>query len=456
MTNTFQSLLAFPELLPLQGDQSEANNNKNALILKQNSILTNLSANLCCPICQDVPTQPYLLPSCGHSFCYSCIKYWFQCNPSCPVCRSVIGDAKPILNHSLKNVLDSLFGDLSGLTKFLDPENSVKFKKLLQSWHVEKNEEFEVDKLNNFPWLKKLDSNWGRAVVDNEDGVPRCSACHWELIDGHCENCGRQMVGWQDRTDGDELDDEDESEELDEEDENLLNPRSANPLTSDEDQDWDDFDNGTRDVRGSMMHLEADESGFDEHTDNEDENERHHFSGHTFNDAYESDDGFVVDEDEFDEGEEREESEDSGLDSDDDRHNTYANTSDIELVDELASGDEDIIKGGRSIHEVSDISDDDIRTHSKRKRIVDDEDDDDDDDEAEDTEGLEEDGILQSSRPGRNKIILNDEDDTEDEENLKTDILLSEKKKQKRKDKHKHKHKHKYKSSHKHKKKRHE
>lgn len=428
MPNTFQGLLSFPEFSGNDLDSA----GRSELVFQFHTILNNLSIQLCCPICQDVPTQPYLLPTCGHTFCYSCIKHWFQCNPSCPICRSIIGETKPILNHSVKNIIVALIDDLSQTAKELHLKDYKSYKKKLESWEREKNEEFSVDKANDFPWLKKIASNWGRAVVDTEDGVPRCSACHWELVDGHCENCGRTMVGWQDRTDGDELDDDDDDEE--DEDEFGRGPRRDRALHSDSD-DWEDYDNGLNDMRGRIVDNEAEESdGGEEDGDGTEDNDAyrrrshnerrdHHHGDETgYVDAYDSDDGFVVDDDEEKEEEDNDDDNESG-------DNEYVNTSDVEIVDEdkFASGDEDVILNANAAEPVylSDDESDGGLINPRRSRALLPSDDDDVSEEEEDIEvhGGDsdddddvDDDLLKTVKPGRKKAILDDEDEDDDDD----------------------------------------
>lgn len=395
------------------------------------SPLVAVLAQLSCPICQDVPTQPFLLPHCGHTFCYSCIKHWFKCNPSCPICRSIIGDSKPVLNHTVKAIIDQLISYIN-IQKLATPT--------FQTWRREKDEEFEEDRANDFPWLKKIKEHWGRAVVDAEDGVPRCSACHWELIDGQCENCGRHVMGWQDRTDGDELDgeeeDDDEDEDEDEEeDENLIDPSGyrrdnarMNYGSDIEDDDWDDYDNGMSDLRGRIVDDEADD---DDENDDDEAGDMHEISSrnrHAF--QYDSDDGFVVEDDDEDE------QEDGNLHKDDE-----GGTSDIEIVDEsgFASGDDDIVAMGRANSDVLNISDNsddsDAPSIVKKGRTITFSDDDDDDDDDVDVDDIEDDEELISTSKFRKKAVI---DENSDEEPVQEDELPS------KKEKHSHKHKHRH------------
>lgn len=442
MPNTFQGLLSFPEF---SGNDLDSTS-RSDLVFQFHTILNNLSIQLCCPICQDVPTQPYLLPTCGHTFCYSCIKHWFQCNPSCPICRSIIGETKPILNHSVKNIIVALIDDISLTAKKLHLKDYKSYKQKLESWEKEKNEEFSIDKANDFPWLKKIASNWGRAVVDTEDGVPRCSACHWELVDGHCENCGRTMVGWQDRTDGDELDDDDDDDDEENEGGYGRGPRRDRALHSDSD-DWEDYDNGLNDMHRRIVDNEAEETSGEEGEGDDSNNDAYRRGSHNdrrghdhgretgYIDAYDSDDGFVVDDDE--EKEEEDNDDDNGSEDDE-----YVNTSDVEIVDEdkLASGDEDVILHGNAAEPLY-LSDDEsdgglINPRRSRALPVQSDDDDetgaeeeievhDDNDDSDGDDDVDDDDFLKTVRSGRKKAILDDEDEDEDDNNGAGDNLSS-------------------------------
>lgn len=442
MPNTFQGLISFPEFSGLS-DTDSTDTKKTGLIFQYHTILNNLSIQLCCPICQDIPTQPYLLPNCGHTFCYSCIKHWLQCNPSCPICRSIVGESKPVLNHTVKNLIDSLIDDFSKTAKLINLKEYKAFKKKLKVWKIEKNQEYEEDRKIDFPWLKKIETNWGRAVVDTEDGVPRCSACHWELVDGFCENCGRTMVGWQDRTDGDELGEEDNDSHLEDN------------LNSDSDE-WRDYDNGMNDRLQNDDGIIYDEAMEDYEEDEGEENHEYGYyanaNPHFYNDnhrhtadinisvrldsqrsdGYDSDDGFVVDEDD-----ELEENDD---DDDDENDAAYTNTSDVEILDDendMASGDEEIVQStsrklirnndnhkpiehiALSDYEDEDDNDDNeasINPRRGRSLYINDSDDEGEEDEEEILDDDTDDEFLRAARKGRKKNILLNEEDEEDAE----------------------------------------
>ncbi|XP_051811962.1 nuclear factor 7, brain-like [Acanthochromis polyacanthus] len=64
--------------------------------------------DLCCPVCQEVFTDPVVL-SCSHSFCRECLKTWWRQKPThdCPVCKRRSSKEHPPVSLSLKNVCES-------------------------------------------------------------------------------------------------------------------------------------------------------------------------------------------------------------------------------------------------------------------------------------------------------------------------------------------------------------
>uniref|UniRef100_A0A8C2KJ51 Uncharacterized protein n=1 Tax=Cyprinus carpio TaxID=7962 RepID=A0A8C2KJ51_CYPCA len=66
-----------------------------------------LEAELSCPVCTDVFSDPVLL-SCSHSFCRQCINdHWTSSSSrNCPVCRQV-SQQEPVSNLCLKNTCES-------------------------------------------------------------------------------------------------------------------------------------------------------------------------------------------------------------------------------------------------------------------------------------------------------------------------------------------------------------
>uniref|UniRef100_A0A3P8UCK2 Tripartite motif containing 35-12 n=1 Tax=Amphiprion percula TaxID=161767 RepID=A0A3P8UCK2_AMPPE len=72
------------------------------------SVSAVFSEDLCCPVCQDVFTDPVLL-SCSHSFCRDCLKTCWRQKPThdCPVCNRRSSREDPPRNLVLKNLCES-------------------------------------------------------------------------------------------------------------------------------------------------------------------------------------------------------------------------------------------------------------------------------------------------------------------------------------------------------------
>ncbi|XP_005754638.1 nuclear factor 7, brain-like [Pundamilia nyererei] len=68
--------------------------------------------DLCCPVCQEVFTDPVIL-SCSHSFCKDCLKRWWKERPTheCPICKRRSSRPEPPLNRALKNLCESFLQD---------------------------------------------------------------------------------------------------------------------------------------------------------------------------------------------------------------------------------------------------------------------------------------------------------------------------------------------------------
>lgn len=198
-----------------------------------------------CDICTQALVLPYVL-SCGHSFCYVCVKEWASNKPNCPQCRQPMVIA-PVLNHTLHQLL---------------------LRSSSSSAHDDRVDQYRRDKQEGFMWMQSLKAKFGQAIVDAEDSVARCSACHWELVGGECENCGRVVLDYV----GDEALDDDEG------------------VDSEDDEDDDDQDSVLQDGEHRRQRREE---------------------------VYESDDGFVVLSDDEDAEDDDDEDDDQGRDRND-------------------------------------------------------------------------------------------------------------------------------------------
>lgn len=59
-----------------------------------------------CTICFKIFTNPYILTTCGHSFCYDCITQTKKLNNkiTCPICRNVCPQQNIIKNYQLEQI----------------------------------------------------------------------------------------------------------------------------------------------------------------------------------------------------------------------------------------------------------------------------------------------------------------------------------------------------------------
>ncbi|XP_051804079.1 nuclear factor 7, brain-like [Acanthochromis polyacanthus] len=91
--------------------------------------------DLCCPVCQDVFTDPVIL-SCSHSFCRDCLKTWWRQKPThdCPVCKRRSSREDPPCNLVLKNLCESF-----------QQQRSQRSSESLCSLHSEKLKLFCLD-----------------------------------------------------------------------------------------------------------------------------------------------------------------------------------------------------------------------------------------------------------------------------------------------------------------------
>lgn len=127
-----------------------------------------------------------VMTSCGHNYCYDCISNWLNNNNAteltCPQCRTNVS-IPPVLNVSLQQLVNTLIDTLDKdkddtVALYLARDESVKQYKSDFSKNVLYNNVF---------------GNTAIAVVDDDDGVARCSNCHWEVEGAVCPHCNARM-----------------------------------------------------------------------------------------------------------------------------------------------------------------------------------------------------------------------------------------------------------------------
>ena len=93
----------------------EDDDDKRAASHNTKSMAEKLRRDLMCSICHEVVYPPVSL-LCGHSFCQSCLEWWFdrsRADPSCPTCRKTVPvDRRDALSHnfSLKACVMAVYG----------------------------------------------------------------------------------------------------------------------------------------------------------------------------------------------------------------------------------------------------------------------------------------------------------------------------------------------------------
>lgn len=242
-------------------------------ILKDDLILKIISS-LECLVCSEVMHVPFLLP-CGHTFCYGCLNAWFENKINCPTCRCEL-PSLPTLNIQLKEISNNITE-----TVVDSLEDNVHRNNLKQAKQAVLDE-YEEAKPNLFGDAFKTTLT----IIDNSDGVPRCSNCHWEAHGSQCLQCGARFRTarndlYYDSDDGDAYNEDDE-EDLEGETGNIegiadaydsedsfVDSRGLDDINRDQDSYSDDGLLSSNDERGSDNGARDDESrglwgGFDE------------------------------------------------------------------------------------------------------------------------------------------------------------------------------------------------
>lgn len=182
----------------------------------KDKLLIKLLDSLICSICHDYMFVP-VMTQCGHNYCYDCLTSWFESNNnelSCPQCRAGISET-PGLNSVLQQWLGLLMDSL-------EEKDGKGFQELLHT-KESSQKSYKFDKNNDSLFNGIFKTSAVGVVDEDDDGILRCSNCHWELEDDvgdicpHCNSRIRSRMS-QSRHGANEEDDEDDySEEDDEE-----------------------------------------------------------------------------------------------------------------------------------------------------------------------------------------------------------------------------------------------
>lgn len=143
-----------------------------------------------CRICVRPMYEPYTT-QCGHTFCYSCLRQWFDRDHSkktCPDCRAHVVN-QPAPAYLVREITQTFINTAALLPPGENTEDHRQFQR-------EEAEIVDKDRSNHNPdgglFNGRFKPHLRRRspIRDAADGVIRCPTCAWELDDGMCNSCG--------------------------------------------------------------------------------------------------------------------------------------------------------------------------------------------------------------------------------------------------------------------------
>ncbi|KAL8674696.1 MAG: hypothetical protein Q9168_000928 [Polycauliona sp. 1 TL-2023] len=157
--------------------------------------LDDLRNLIACRICIRPMYEPYTT-QCGHTFCYSCLRQWFdrdQVKKTCPDCRAHVQN-QPAPAFLVREITQTFVNTAVLLP---DGETTDDHRKSQR----EEAELVEQDKAGQGSGAGLFQGRFNRSaryiapIRDALDGVDRCPRCTWELEDGTCNSCGYSFRG---------------------------------------------------------------------------------------------------------------------------------------------------------------------------------------------------------------------------------------------------------------------
>lgn len=160
-------------------------------------IVKNLLDHAQCHICHELLTMPMML-TCGHNYCYLCLKNWFTVNESkklgCPDCRMDVDSAPQwnlFVDQQIKFIIELIVADFKDNRdintdelkddKDDDQNKASKYWIKLNTDRTNDIRQYESDKKHD-KLFDNVFKNSTLSVVDmDDDGIPRCGNCHWEI-----------------------------------------------------------------------------------------------------------------------------------------------------------------------------------------------------------------------------------------------------------------------------------
>lgn len=185
-------------------------NGSSSLLQTLETSLDDLRTIITCRICIRPLYEPYTI-ACGHSFCYSCLRQWFDRDPrnkTCPDCRSevtrepapsylvslVISLRCSLANPPLRQLRDitQIFVSRAELVPAGETTEEHRAQQQEEAGRLDEDRAVGATNGKGLFGIRFRDSGPRRIPIirDEEDGVDRCPRCTWEMEDGWCESCG--------------------------------------------------------------------------------------------------------------------------------------------------------------------------------------------------------------------------------------------------------------------------
>ncbi|KAL8764329.1 MAG: hypothetical protein Q9184_000034 [Pyrenodesmia sp. 2 TL-2023] len=147
-----------------------------------------------CRICIRPMYEPYTT-QCGHTFCYTCLRQWFDRDHgkmTCPDCRAHVKH-QPAPAYLVREIAQTFVNTAA----LLPPGETTEDHKNIQREEAEIIEQDRTDEGRFGGLFKgrfKHHFHHPAPIRDGPDGVDRCPMCTWEIEDGMCASCGYTVL----------------------------------------------------------------------------------------------------------------------------------------------------------------------------------------------------------------------------------------------------------------------
>ncbi|KAL8999302.1 MAG: hypothetical protein Q9169_001847 [Polycauliona sp. 2 TL-2023] len=152
--------------------------------------LDDLRNLIACRICMRPMYEPYTT-QCGHTFCYSCLRQWFDSDrikKTCPDCRAHV-QSQPAPAFLIREITQTFVNTAVLLPAGETTEDHSQSQRE-EAEFVEKDKASHVSGGGLFNGRFNRSARYRAPIRDSPDGVDRCPRCTWELEDGMCNSCG--------------------------------------------------------------------------------------------------------------------------------------------------------------------------------------------------------------------------------------------------------------------------